>query len=70
MFFIGIPPVAPIVTAMNTAPLVFTGPVSPVGSVGSIGAPAAPPVAGPGATSTPRASVSSLERTASIESGS
>uniref|UniRef100_A0AAR5QBU5 Intersectin-1 n=1 Tax=Dendroctonus ponderosae TaxID=77166 RepID=A0AAR5QBU5_DENPD len=51
-----------------TAPLNSAGPLSPVGSVGSSGTPALP-LAGPGATSTPRASVTSLDRAGSIDSG-
>lgn len=44
-------------------PVIPSGPISPVGSVGSVGVPV------PAATSTPRASVTSLERVGSIDSG-
>ncbi|XP_066254448.1 intersectin-1 isoform X2 [Euwallacea similis] len=57
-----------VTVPIMTGPPISSGPISPVGSVGSVGAPAGP-LTGPGATSTPRASVTSIERTVSIDSG-
>ncbi|XP_050307151.1 intersectin-1 isoform X3 [Anthonomus grandis grandis] len=62
----GITSAASINTSINSTPLISAGPISPVGSIGSVGAPGI----GPGATSTPRASVTSLERAPSVESSS
>ncbi|XP_030749114.1 intersectin-1 isoform X3 [Sitophilus oryzae] len=61
----GIAPSSPPISTGVIPNVVPSGPVSPVGSIGA----SSIPTAGPGATSTPRASVASLDRTASIESG-
>lgn len=56
-----VPPMPPLTGGFT--PMIPSGPISPAGSVGSVGVPV------PAATSTPRASVTSLERVGSIDSG-